>query len=184
MNIERTWPLAPEDAPGDPNECSFGYESATYNASNAFHAFKHYVAKKLGAIETDWVKAPELSLWDTRSVYICNWFTPVNQSAVVASDTGELKIIFKGLVEKWQGETGGHSVLSRRYAHPAYQAILGLGKDAIPLVLRELQARPDWWFEALNALAKPKVNPVKEGSSFADAVGAWLDWGRQHRILP
>ena len=88
----------------------------------------------------------------------------------------ELEQIFSGLAATWQEETGGLSLTTRRYSHWAYQAILRLGKDAIPLVLSELNNRPDWWFEALYALAKPKVNPVRPGMTFEEAVNAWNRW--------
>jgi hypothetical protein len=97
--------------------------------------------------------------------------------------TAELEQLFRGLVKKWEEETGGMSSTTRRYAHPSYQAILGLGTAVVPLILRELQQRPDWWFEALTALAKPKLNPVKPKSTFEEAVAAWLDWGRENNLV-
>jgi hypothetical protein len=98
-------------------------------------------------------------------------------------EISELEEIFNGLVENWTRQTEGHSVTARRYAHPSYQAILALGKEAIPLILRRLEEKPDWWFEALTALAQPEHNPVAKGASFSDAVEAWLEWGRQNRFI-
>jgi hypothetical protein len=97
--------------------------------------------------------------------------------------TAELEQLFRGLVKNWEEETGGMSSTNRRYAHPSYQAILGLGTAVVPLILRELQQRPDWWFEALTALAKPKLNPVEPKSTFEEAVAAWLDWGRENNLV-
>ena len=94
------------------------------------------------------------------------------------SGDAELEQIFSGLVATWQEETGGLSSTTRRYAHRSYQAILGLGSGVIPLILKELNNRPDWWFEALSALAKPDVNPVKPGMTFEQAVAAWNEWAK------
>ena len=94
----------------------------------------------------------------------------------IAEKTYELEQIFKGLVKSWQDATGGYSVTTRRYAHASYQAILVLKDDVVPLLLRELQERPDWWFEALKVLTK--ANPVKPGASFEEAVNSWVEWGK------
>ena len=54
-------------------------------------------------------------------------------------------------------------------------------KDAITLILRELQQRPDAWFEALKVLTK--TNPAIECKTFDEAVKAWLDWGKQKKYI-
>ena len=100
-----------------------------------------------------------------------------------SQDAVELEGIFNGLAATWSNETGAYSITSKRYAHPSYQAILTLGKDAIPLILKQLREKPDMWFEALTALAKPKVNPVKPGDTFEEAINAWLKWGNDQKIL-
>jgi hypothetical protein len=75
-------------------------------------------------------------------------------------------------------------VTLRRYAHGSYQAILVLGArepEVVTLILRELQQRPDWWFEALKVLTKE--NPVKPGASFDEAVNTWIDWGKRNNRI-
>jgi len=99
-----------------------------------------------------------------------------------AETTSDLEQIFNGLVKNWKEATGGYSVTARRYAHPSYQAILVLKEDVVPLILRELQQRPDWWFEALKALTKE--NPVTAGATFEEAVNAWIDWGKRNHRIP
>jgi hypothetical protein len=100
----------------------------------------------------------------------------------MSADAAELQEIFQGLVEQWRKATLGYALTYRRYAHPSYQAILALGKDVIPLVLRELEVRPDWWFEALRALTK--TDPTKPGDNFQRAVKAWLEWGKANKKIP
>ena len=98
-------------------------------------------------------------------------------------EPAELEQTFQRLVDIWGSETGAYSVTSRRYSHPAYQAILALGKDVVPLILRRLKECPDWWFEALTALTKPKVDPVVRGVTFSEAVDSWLEWGQRNQLV-
>jgi hypothetical protein len=118
------------------------------------------------------------------------WVCPVSNSepfgleqiSLVGQDDCELEQIFYPLVKSWKDATGGYSVTTRRYEHPSYLAIRTLGYDAVPLILQELQQRPDWWFEALKGLTGE--NPVKPNSTFEEAVNAWIEWGRQHNLIP
>jgi hypothetical protein len=106
------------------------------------------------------------------------------ESKATSSEQAELETIFSGLVKTWNEVTGGYSVTLRRYAHGSYQAILVLGArepEVVTLILRELQQRPDWWFEALKVLTKE--NPVKPGASFDEAVNTWIDWGKRNNRI-
>ena len=119
------------------------------------------------------------------------WFAPVSTGDIsgleqisynfVGQDDFELEQIFYNLVKNWKDATGGYSVTTRRYEHPSYLAILALKYDAVSLILRELQQRPDYWFEALKELTKD--NPVKPNATFEEAVNAWIDWGRQRNLI-
>ncbi len=51
----------------------------------------------------------------------------------------------------------------------------------VPLLLKDLQAGPEHWLVALNAITGE--DPVPEGSTFKEAVEAWLSWGREHGLL-
>jgi hypothetical protein len=106
----------------------------------------------------------------------------VSAKRVERSSSAELELIFSGLVKHWQDATGGYSVTTRRYAHPSYHAILVLKEDVVPLILRELETRPDWWFEALQVLTKS--NPVKSNASFEEAVNSWIEWGKANNKIP
>lgn len=62
--------------------------------------------------------------------------------------------------------------------HPAYQAIIGLGEPAVPLVLKELEQQPDRWFAALRAITG--ANPVREEDcgDVTRMAESWIEWGR------
>jgi hypothetical protein len=111
---------------------------------------------------------------------------PSQQSSEAAArvNDAELEIIFKGLAKNWQEATGSYSLNMRRYAHPTYQVLMAaLGKenvrDIVPLILRELQERPDVWFEALKVLTK--ANPAQDCKAFDEAVAVWVRWWEQEK---
>ena len=64
--------------------------------------------------------------------------------------------------------------------HPAYQRIIGMGESAIPLLLEELDARPDHWAWALRAITG--VDPVPDASrgKLRPTADAWVKWGRDN----
>ncbi len=93
-------------------------------------------------------------------------------------EQSELERTFHANAEKWRKETGMFASIAQRAMHPSYLRIIGLGRQAIPLLLEELRERPDHWFWALRAVAGE--DPVVAGSDFDEAVEAWLRWGREH----
>lgn len=86
---------------------------------------------------------------------------------------------FRRLVQAWRTDVGPTSSLTQMAMHPAYQQIIGMGREAIPLLLGELEREPDHWFWALKAIAG--VDPVDAGlkGKLDDMAKAWLRWGRE-----
>jgi len=95
-------------------------------------------------------------------------------------ETNAREASFQKHVATWREETG-HLPVKRRIAHPSYLSIIAMGQAAVPLILLELNAHPDHWLVALNALTGK--DPGQPGDTFDDAVKAWLDWGRKHGHL-
>lgn len=90
---------------------------------------------------------------------------------------------FDALATQWRAETGDLSSTTKRILHPAYQQIIGLGPTAVPVLLRELEHRPDHWFHALRAITSADpVRPEQRGDLDAMA-GAWVEWGRSQGYL-
>ena len=50
---------------------------------------------------------------------------------------------FHTLAEQWKKETAHQSNVAKRAMHPAYQQIIGMGPEVVPLLLRELEREPD-----------------------------------------
>ena len=90
---------------------------------------------------------------------------------------------FDTLATLWKQETEHLSSPNMIASHMAYQQIIGMGQDAIPLILRDLEETQDQWFWALRAIAKE--SPIKpEDRGDIDAMtDAWIDWGKRHRYI-
>ena len=63
--------------------------------------------------------------------------------------------------------------------HPAYQEILSIGEDAIPLILRDLKRSQARWFDALGLLAEEDPVPKESRGNLQEMISAWLRWGRE-----
>jgi len=91
----------------------------------------------------------------------------------------ELATTFYQLVEQWKTETRGISSTEQLSLHPAYQQIIGMGPNVIPLLLRELENNSGRWFWALKAISREEpVTPEQRGKT-KEMIAAWLNWGRQ-----
>ena len=89
-----------------------------------------------------------------------------------------LKNKFLKLAEQWRNETGHFSNMLYRFMNKNYQQIIALGPSAIPILLHELEEKPDHWFWALEVIAN--VNPVKQDHAGRIDLMArdWLEWGK------
>ena len=85
---------------------------------------------------------------------------------------------FAHLAKKWKRETWFHSSVTDKCMHPAYLQIIGMGKDAVPLILSELKQHGGHWFWALRAITG--ANPVADEyrGQMDKMTEAWLKWGR------
>ncbi len=88
--------------------------------------------------------------------------------------------IFARLSQQWKTETRGISSTTELVIHPAYQQIIGMGQDAIPLLLKELEGRSGRWFWALKSITREDPVPVEKRGDTRAAIAAWLDWGRKN----
>ena len=90
---------------------------------------------------------------------------------------------FRALADQWRRETGMLSSISQMAAHPAYQEIIAMGPDIIPLLLRELQERGGHWFPALRALSGENPAPREYAGQIPKIRECWLEWGRQQGYI-
>jgi hypothetical protein len=95
----------------------------------------------------------------------------------------DLERRFRELADEWQADVAHLSSTTARVQHPAYREIIALGPPVVPLLLRELERRPNHWFAALRSLtgADP-VAPADRGHLGLMAE-SWIKWGRERGYL-
>ena len=105
---------------------------------------------------------------------------PASEDVRTVTDT---QARFERLAAEWKHETAHLSSPSMIAEHRAYQEIIGMGKEAIPLILRGLEGSQAQWFWALRSIARESpVRPEDRGDVHAMMI-AWLDWGRDCRYI-
>ena len=107
----------------------------------------------------------------------------LNIDWVPVTSTVEFDLYFRNLVEAWKRDTSHISLMSLRVSHPAYKEIISMGRQALPLILAELDEKPDHWFHALSILADE--NPVSAGfcGTVREAAALWVAWGRDKKLI-
>ena len=93
----------------------------------------------------------------------------------------ELRREFEELASQWRRDTAFLSIATQKAMHPSYQKIIGMGRDALPLIFAELKARGGDWIWALEMIVRNE-NPAAGTTKLNDAVEAWLNWGRKHGL--
>jgi hypothetical protein len=112
---------------------------------------------------------------------MANLNVPKDRESGSEIEQSDLKEEFGRLAHQWYEDTAKFSVVQQMAMHPAYQAIIGMGRDALPFIFRELQQSRDHWLWALRAITRQDA--AKPDQTFDQAVDAWLDWGRNRGYL-
>lgn len=95
----------------------------------------------------------------------------------------QLQTLFNRLVREWHRDTDVLSDSMRASMHPAYQRIIGLGPQVVPLILRELETSGGHWFWALRAITgEDPVTPDMAGK-IRLMREAWLTWAKEKGYL-
>ena len=90
---------------------------------------------------------------------------------------------FNRLVSEWKSGRQRGADVAQMVSHPAYQQIIGLGEQAIPLILEELEREIDHWFPALRELAGTSPVPEESRGNLAKMRDAWLNWGKDEAYI-
>jgi hypothetical protein len=91
--------------------------------------------------------------------------------------------VFQDLVSQWRkGRNALSSLAWNNVRNPSYQRIIGMGKLALPFILRELQrelrqGEPDDWFPALWAITGDNPVPPDSRGKVQEMAKAWIEWG-------
>jgi hypothetical protein len=103
--------------------------------------------------------------------------TPVPvPSRIPAGESVEQR--FHRLEAQWKADTEFLSDAGKIVDHPAFQAIIALGPDVIPIMLHDLEARPSLWVWALPDITGENPVPAADAGNIRKMTDAWLKWGR------
>ena len=98
------------------------------------------------------------------------------------SDSG-IEAEFGQLVHEWKSGRRRGADVARMIKHPAYERIIGMGRPAIPLILKELEREVDHWFPALREITGFSPIPEESKGNLAKMRQAWLDWGKSEAYI-
>jgi hypothetical protein len=102
---------------------------------------------------------------------------PIKPTALPAETVAER---FQRLAAVWHRETDFLSSMAESSSHPAYQEIISLGPQVLPLLLRDLQENHTHWFAALRAITGTNPVPASAAGNVPRMADAWLQWARDH----
>ncbi len=100
---------------------------------------------------------------------------------IVAEHTLEQR--FREQANKWERETRHLSSPTQKMSHPSYQAVLGMGNEVVPLLLRDLAENRREWFCALSYITQD--NPIRreDAGKMDKMIAAWVNWGKERSLL-
>lgn len=124
-------------------------------------------------------RGPEADLASLKEL-LSSYLRAREQSRTAQADIEET---FSMLAETWRSETRFLSAVDDIVLHSAYQSIIGMGRDAIPLLLRELQRKPSHWFWALRSITREDPVRPEDVGNIRNMTDAWLNWGRERGYL-
>jgi hypothetical protein len=92
----------------------------------------------------------------------------------------ELKLRFNRLADTWEEETQFLSSVDDIIVHPAHMEIIGMGEQAVPLILDRISQKGGLWFWALQFITGE--DPVSENikGNIKAMQRVWLEWGRKN----
>src|SRR6266404_5895121 len=106
--------------------------------------------------------------------------TPLSPASPARSTPRER---FQRLAAEWKEQSRHMSNTAQMAMLRPYQKIIGMGVDAVPLILEELQREPDQWFWALEAITDESPVPPEAAGKVRQMTQAWIDWGKQRGLL-
>jgi len=87
------------------------------------------------------------------------------------------------LAETWRIERGVVSSMSEMVLMSPYQQVIGLGREAVPSILRELSRQPDHWFWALQVITGVNPIPPSAEGNLSAMTKAWLAWAKTEGLF-
>ena len=121
---------------------------------------------------------PDIFVGNTVAQFNTLPIAPVDAEYVTDARAGQW-FKFQNLARRWQAERGARSSITAMSMLPAYQSIIGMGEEAVPLIIAQLRLEgddPDHWFWALRAITEANpISPEDRGDSVKMAQ-SWIKW--------
>lgn len=141
--------------------------------------------RKLNALTTG-IYAVRLEPFARTNVHVVlrQWLSGARKDVFeVEEEPNSLEAQFCELASQWKESTKFASSSSEIVLHPAYQRIIGLGPNVVPLVLKDLQENGGHWFWALQALTGE--NPVRneDAGRIRKMTQLWMEWGQKNGLI-
>jgi hypothetical protein len=132
------------------------------------------------AVMTRWKKAKEVGYSPSKPGKISKTQASANVQSFAPKAQASLR--FRELVAQWRAERGATASITAMAACDAYQKIIGMGPDAIPLIIAQMRSEsgePDQWFWALQVLAG--VDPVayEDRGDSVKMSQSWIAWAEK-----
>lgn len=89
---------------------------------------------------------------------------------------------FKELVQQWRDERSATSSVAQMAMLSSYQQIIGMGPEAIPMILGQLKSEgnsPSHWFWALASITRENPVPKNSRGKLLEMANAWFAWGEK-----
>jgi cold shock CspA family protein len=90
---------------------------------------------------------------------------------------------FDKLAKRWLAESRHMSDVTAMVMLPSYQEIVGIGPDAVPLMLERLKRAPEHWFWALRAITGANPVPDADRGRVSAMAQEWVNWGHEHGVI-
>jgi hypothetical protein len=90
---------------------------------------------------------------------------------------------FRALDRQWREETQFFSDPARITRHPAFQAVIALGEEVVPILLRELDRAPTLWVWALPVITGENPVPNADRGQIPKMGEIWVKWGRDKGLV-
>ena len=90
---------------------------------------------------------------------------------------------FQRLAAEWKEKSRFLSNTAQMALLRSYQAIIGMGLPAVPLILEELRREPDQWFWALEAITEDNPVPREAAGNVRQMAQAWIEWGQRQGLV-
>ena len=80
----------------------------------------------------------------------------------------------------WIEETKHHSSMDKITKHPAYQSIIKMGIEVVPLIIKDLETDPKHWGPALFAITGANPFPKEHAGRIKMIAQDWIQWAKDN----